>query len=267
MDKEVKQELNAKEIFESIKDRKEKVTHEELKKYYENCLSLIKKFEITGQKESLKKLLFHITCMEKEMKLIDMGIDTYINYEDIKEFLDRPENQEVLLVGIEDYPRDIPDEIVETISKTKDIFKKLYIIFTDYTGTVKKELKEKKEKEKDPILLGAFIDTRSRTKLERFYFLGDWVDEYCDLTLEKMISQGVEVHNISTKTLEEIKEDINSYSKTNEKTDTVSGEQFITNYSVQEVKSVSELPKEVDVYKENKDKKKPFFEKIKSWLK
>ena len=24
---------------------------------------------------------------------------------------------------------------------------------------------------------------------DRFYFLGDWVDEYCDLTLDKMVEQ------------------------------------------------------------------------------
>lgn len=260
-------ELTAKEIFESIKDRKEKIDHEGLKQYYENCLTLIKKFEITGQKESLKKLLFHITCMEKEMKLIDMGVDTYINYEDIKSFLDRPENKEILLVALEDYPRDIPDEIVETISKTKDIFKKMYVIFTDYTGTVKPELKKKKAKEKDPILLGAFVDIKTRTKLERFYFLGDWVDEYCDLTLEKMVSQGVEVHNISTKSLEEIKADINSYKKTDETTFTLQDTEFKNMYEFKSEAQVSPLTETVDVYKEAKEKKKPFFEKVKSWLK
>ncbi len=140
-------------------------------------------------------------------------------------------------------------------------------VFTDYTGTVKPELKKKKAKEKDPILLGAFVDTKTRTKLERFYFLGDWIDEYCDLTLEKMVSQGVKVHNISTKSLEEIKADINSYQKTDETTTTLNDSNFTKFYSVQSGVQINPLPESVDAYKETKEKKKPLFEKVKSWLK
>lgn len=258
-------ELSVKEIFESIKDKKEKITHEELKKYYSHCLTLIEKFKITGQKKSLDKLLFHITCMEKEMKLIDMGIDTYINYEDIDKFLKRPENKEILFVELENYPRDIPDEIVETISKTKDIFKGLFIIFTDYTGEIKKELKEKKKKEKDPILLGAFVDTRTKTKLERFYFLGDWEDEYCDLTLEKLVASGVPTHTLKTKSLEEIKSDINSFKETQEKTKTLDVAKLSSFYS--STSTVAQPTPIVKVYTEAPEKKKSFFKRVKSFLK
>ena len=261
----MEKELTAKEIFESIKEKKEKINHEQLKDYYNNCLKLIEKFKITGQKRSLEKLLFHITCMEKEMKLIDMGIDTYINYEDIDEFLKRPENKEVLFVELENYPRDIPDEIVEIVSKTKDIFKGLFIIFTDYTGEIKKELKEKKKKEKDPILLGAFVDTRTKTKLERFYFLGDWVDEYCDLTLEKLVASGVTTHKLKTKSLEEIKSDINSFKETKETTNNFSGIEISSMYST--TSSLSQPTQVVKVFKEVPAKKKSFFGKVKTFLK
>ena len=36
-------------------------------------------------------------------------------------------------------------------------------------------------------MFGVFKNQRSVA--DRFYFLGDWVDEYCDLTLDKMVEQ------------------------------------------------------------------------------
>lgn len=258
-------ELTAKELFENIKEKKEKITHQELINYYQDCLTLIEKFKITGQKKSLEKLLYHITCMEKEIKLLDMGIDTYINYQDIKEFLDRPENKEVLIVELENYPRDIPNEIIETIKATKDTFNNLYVLFTDYTGEIKKELKEKKDKEKDPILLGAFVDNRTKTKLERFYYLGDWVDEYCDLTLEKLIASGVKTNNIKYKSLKEITEDINNMKETDkvEYVQPLSEERYETMYST----TIEPVRQKIKVFDIKENKKNSFFNKVKTVIK
>lgn len=262
------EEITAKSFFDEIKNKKEKMTHEKLKKYYENCLLLIKKFEITGQVESMKKLKYHITCMEKEMKLLDMGIDTYINLGDIQAYIKNVKDKEVLIVELSRYPREIPDEIVEVIAKTKDIFTNLYVLFTDYTGEVRKDLVEKKKKEKDPILFGAFVDERGmslNTKLERLYYLGDWIDEYCDLTLEKLVQEGIKTNKISEKTLEEIREDINSYKATNEETRSLSGKEVTTMYSLSQ--DVTSLPnsESVKIYTEIEKPKKSFFSKIKTW--
>ena len=50
---------------------------------------------------------------------------------------------------------------------------------------------------------------------ERFYFIGDWVDEYCDLTLDKMVAEVKEVsqknilHPIKTpEDIEELKKQV-----------------------------------------------------------
>ena len=42
-----------------------------------------------------------------------------------------------------------------------------------------------------PILFGTFQDKNTRTIIDRFYFLGDWIDEYCDLTLDKMVNETI----------------------------------------------------------------------------
>ena len=80
--------------------------------------------------------------------------------------------------------REVPDDLVEVVTKTKDIFDAFYVVFTDYTGIEERKV-DKERRDKDPILFGSFKN--STNVADRFYFLGDWVDEYCDLTLDKLI--------------------------------------------------------------------------------
>lgn len=56
----------------------------------------------------------------------------------------------------------------------------------DYTGREERKI-EAQERNADPILFGSFQDAKSQTVVERFYVLGDWEDEYCDLTLDKLV--------------------------------------------------------------------------------
>lgn len=205
------QELNPAEYFDMIKDRKQKVTDETLDAYYENVLVLLSKARRTGQKNMMRKLMFHIDCVEKERELIKNGIDTFIYKDDITDYIDHVAKGVVKIIELENYPREIPEEIVQTVEKVGHLFDRMYVVFTDYTGKVEKEV-EKKRREKDPILFGTFqknVNDRGSMRgsgvlIERFYFLGDWIDPYCDLTLEKMISEmdkkkGKKIeHNINT---------------------------------------------------------------------
>ncbi|EOE7167609.1 hypothetical protein ACKTJR_002714 [Clostridioides difficile] len=128
--------------------------------------------------------MFLLECTEKERKIIELGIDTFVYKEDIEKYIDGISKNTVKIIELENYEREIPDEIVEIIEKTKDIFDKMYVLFTDYTGKITKEI-SKERRDKDPILFGIFSDEKSRAIVDRFYYLGDWEDEYCDLTLKK----------------------------------------------------------------------------------
>ena len=84
---------------------------------------------------------------------------------------------------MKNYLRVIPDNILEK----KKMFDKWecfdnYVILhfdinDDSTQLTEKEI----EKAKDPILFGVISGSR------KLYFVGDWIDEYCDLTLDKFI--------------------------------------------------------------------------------
>ncbi len=207
--------IDPNEYFEIVKARKHKITDEDLSKIYDNCLRLLNKYKITGQIAGIKKLLFHLDCIEAEREIVKMGIDTFIYRDDIDEYIDNIANDTVKTIEIERYEREIPDEVVEIIEKVKDKFDQLYIIFTDYTGRMEKQV-EKERRQKDPILFGTFQNQSTKTVIDRFYFLADWEDEYCDLTLDKMVNEVREKtnHNIKNtistpKDIEELKEQLN----------------------------------------------------------
>jgi hypothetical protein len=84
--------------------------------------------------------------------------------------------------------REIPDDLVDIVKAAREIFDEIYVVFTDYTGKVERKV-EKERRDKDPILFGVFKNSSGGFVSDRFYFLGDWVDEYCDLTLDKMVAQ------------------------------------------------------------------------------
>ena len=180
--------LTPQEYFDQVKEKKQHVTDEMLNQVYDNCLTLLNKYKITGQKTGIKKLLFHLECIEKEREIIKLGVDTFVYKDDIEEYIDNVADDAVKIIELENYERDIPNEIVELIDKVKDKFDRLYVVFTDYTG--KEERKIAKEKHaKDPILFGTFLNDSKRVVVDRFYYLGDWIDEYCDLTLDKMVNE------------------------------------------------------------------------------
>ena len=214
-------ELSPSEYFEQVKERKNHITDEDLQKVYDNCLELLNKYKITGQKKGMRKLMFHLECIEKEREIVKMGIDTFIYREDIEEYIDNVAKDTVKIIELENYEREIPDEIVELIGEVKDKFDQLYVVFTDYTGKVEKQI-EKERRDKDPILFGTFQNQSNRTVIDRFYYLGDWEDEYCDLTLDKMVNETEKagkrniIKTISTpQDIEELKEQIGSLTEIN----------------------------------------------------
>ena len=215
-------ELSPSEYFEQVKERKNHITDEDLRKVYDNCLELLNKYKITGQKKGMRKLMFHLECIEKEREIVKMGIDTFVYREDIEEYIDNIAKDTVKIIELENYEREIPDDIVALIGEVKDKFDQMYVVFTDYTGKVEKQI-EKERRDKDPILFGTFQNQSNRTVIDRFYYLGDWEDEYCDLTLDKMVNETKNVgkrniiRTISTpQDLEELKEQLGALKERND---------------------------------------------------
>ena len=178
-------EMTPYQYFQFVKSKVNEMNDENLNKLYSISSELLEKYKKTGQVKAAKKLAFHIKSILKEKEIIDLGITKFVYRDDIENYIDNIAKDVVKIIELKNYPREIPDELVGTIEKTKDIFDEMYVLFTDYTGEVEKKV----EKERDPILFGSFIDRTVDEMSQRMYYIGDWIDEYCDLTLDKLVSQ------------------------------------------------------------------------------
>ena len=251
MEQENKQ-ITPSQYFDYLKGCKKTITTEALKSSFNTFIKLAEKYQKLGQVESLKKLCFLADTLVKEEKLIDLGITTYIYKDAIEDYIEHVADKTVKIIELSRYMREVPDELVEVVEKTRDLFNEFYVIFTDYTGKEERKV-EKERRDKDPILFG-----------DRFYFLGDWIDEYCDLTLDKLVEQYKEKKGFSpaiTTTIPETSEELVATLKTF-RAKTKGGE-------TSKITFTDESDYDVDFYhKEPQVEEKPsFFQRIRSVFK
>ena len=121
-----------------------------------------------------------------EAKLLDVGEIKYVTEEDVVKFYKKANlsNKMLKMTWMKNYARMIPDEVIVEKKKydASELFDNYVIMHFDKYDTSTQMTKSEVEKAKDPILFGVLKGTRN------LYFIGDWIDEYCDLTLDKFLS-------------------------------------------------------------------------------
>lgn len=178
--------------FEYVKGLKQQVNYAEYDLIIDTALKMMEKTKITGQVSMAKKLTHQVELALRELDAAKAGFDIFVNRKDIERYIQKVEKKVIKVIELKNYSREIPDEAIDKIAKAREIFDELYIVFTDYTNKEAKKV-AKARRDKDPIVFGAFKDTdesnnSNRPYLEdRFFFIADWVDEKCDLTLEQIV--------------------------------------------------------------------------------
>lgn len=181
-------ELTPYEYFQRLKDSVNKVESSDLVASFNSALKIYEGYKETGQEKAAKKLMFLMETIKKEYELVELGVDKFVYRQDIARYINLIDKKVVKIIELENYERPIPEEIQEVIKMTDGIFSDRIIVFTDYTGKVERQI-QKERRDKDPILFGVFRDGRNHPLSDRCYFLGDWEDDMCDLTLESMVSE------------------------------------------------------------------------------
>ena len=185
----VQEKVKPSEIFADVEESLNFIDKAKLKKYKKVANKLLAKAEVTGQKALKQRLEFRLRSLERELRLLkEHNIKTYVEKDIIVKYIEQTEHREVKITDIASYMREIPDEAIEIVGDTREIFDDYVILFTDYTGEMDARAEEIVV-EKDPILFGVFYDAQTNEYIERYYYLYDWEDEYCDLTLDKMIME------------------------------------------------------------------------------
>ena len=215
------------DFFKKIKDKRQLVTKEMIDNLKEHLASETKQFIDNGQVKSASRLLFHIDCIEREQRVIDAGLNQFVYRDDLDDFMTNVSNQVVKIIELENFERVIPFDKSKEINRVKNLFDQVYIVFTDYTGREERKV-EKRKRANDPIAFGVFKTGDNRIWNHRFYFICDWEDEYCDLTLDKYVSQMVAkgydtpVHEAVPITVEELKLRVDEARKSEKKISAIS---------------------------------------------
>ncbi len=197
MDNEqVKPALEPREYFEDLKNRLQTENHDNLVKHVETLQNQIILAHEIGQKNFLHKLSFAYRVVEKELIAIANGYTTYVLENDVKAYIDKVEpKNSVKIIELERFPRAIPIDVLEKIKQAQalNIFDLFVVVFTDLTNISNDKIQSEAEKayvarNRDPIIFGIFSH-EAGSRYDKFYFIADWEDEYCDLTFSKMIQR------------------------------------------------------------------------------
>lgn len=180
------------EYFSYVKEKKNHIDEEDLRQIYENALNMINRYEVTGQTRSIEKLKFLLDIIELEIPIVKAGYNQFVYRWDVEEYIDKISDDSVFIIEMKNYEREFPDEVIDKIVKAKEVFgDNLYVIYTDYTKKTQRKV-AKERRERDPILFGALV--KNRVAYDRFYYICDWEDEYCDLTLDKLVNDWDKFH-------------------------------------------------------------------------
>lgn len=163
-------------------------------KAYTNAVS-------SGQKALQEKIKNILDVARTEAHLIENGLTKYINEDQIIEFYEAAYSHKNLkLTWIKNFARVIPTNLIELKKQLdeKELFDNYVILHYDPYNDATILTKKEKEVKKDPILFGVMEHSR------KLYYIGDWKDEYCDLTLEDMFTslgeKVLEINNDNLKT-------------------------------------------------------------------
>lgn len=187
------------EFFTQLSKSYEELTPiAEIAEHYKKALTHAKTM---GQTALLQKLEDLLDMVKGEAVLIAMGLKKYVTEEQVLTFYEKVgEDKNLKLTWIKNFGRIIPESIYE-IKKDLDerrIFDNYVILHYDPINNGEKMTKEEIEKKKDPILFGVIRNSR------KLYYIADWKDEYCDLTLEEMFKvlqdKALKINNKSVKT-------------------------------------------------------------------
>lgn len=186
--------LKLDQLFDRIKVEtgKEKEFIDRIDQY----ISLIKKAQVLHQEAQEEELFDKLIIHVYESVLSISGFNKYIAEDDLIK-LQRKCDKKLSIDYIKNFVRVIPDDVVEKKLKADNlqIFDNYAVLYYDPTNNSTNNTKKEKEiieenKKKDPILFGIIAGS------DKLYYIADWVDEFCDLTLDQVVNKIGEVKTL-----------------------------------------------------------------------
>ena len=174
-------EISPDVFFQKLKKTKKQILIIDgiIEKYFKS----IEQAEKLGQTALVERLKDDIEVVKAEALAVVCGIKEYLTQAQVDKLL-KKSTKNIEITPIKNFVRPIPNRLVaikEKLDKEK-VFTEYVIMHYDPKKENTELTKKEKERKKDPILFGIIKNSRN------FYFIGDWIDEYCDLTLKEAVN-------------------------------------------------------------------------------
>ena len=173
-------------FFSEIK-KNAKLNKEDYANRVEGYITALKTADIAGQEAFKERLLRDLVINKYESVLYATGNYYVVKEETAVEFAKKAEKG-VNLVYAKNYLRPIPIDVVNKIKEMNEleIFDNYVIMHYDpenrYSDKTHAEKVKEEQKKRDPILFGVIAGSN------KLYYITDWEDEYCNLTLDEFVS-------------------------------------------------------------------------------
>ena len=140
---------------------------------------------ITGQIALKEKLARGMFVNKYEAELYANGFYHVVTEKQVADFAKKTEEggKGLELIYIKNFSRPLPEKVVNKLLEADkmEVFDNYVILAYDPEGKKKIETEKERDKRKDPILFGVIAGS------DKLYYITDWVDEYCDLTLQQFV--------------------------------------------------------------------------------
>jgi len=182
----VTKDISASLYIKFVKSKLGKVQIERVKKRLSKLQKLVAYSKEMGQQALYEELTKEVAVLVCESELVAFGIDKWVEFKHIDKFRNVVKEKVIKWEPLEKFPRVVPRKVqlkVKALQKA-NIFDEFWILFIDYTKSEPLKTNKEKIRNKDPILFGRF-----KYQPDKYYYIADWVDEFCDLTLDKFVDK------------------------------------------------------------------------------
>jgi hypothetical protein len=179
---EKKPKLTVIDFFKNIKGSLENI--EIYQEKVQNFINVAEHAAKMGQEALLEEIMRDVNIIKAEALLLGSNFKTVITEQQIIKFYKESERG-LQLHYVKNFGRVIPLEVAKLKQKADQllVFDNYVVLYYDKGAKTFKETQEEVIKRKDPILFGLIKNSR------KLYYIADWIDEYCDLTLKELIDK------------------------------------------------------------------------------
>ena len=138
--------------------------------------------DITGQEALKQKLVREMFVNKYEAELYANNLYYVVTEEQVLDFASKTEKG-VDLIYLKNFARPLPEKVVQKLVEVDslEVFDNYAVLTYDPKKKDKIETAADRDKRKDPILFGLISGS------DKLYYITDWIDEYCDLTLAQFV--------------------------------------------------------------------------------